>query len=66
MKKIFALLVFGLMLQVNLKAQDTLVWCNDLVKQKNFAKIAVLLDDYTKSHPEDTISLELCGDAYYE
>lgn len=66
MKKTLPLLVLWLMLQLNLKAQDTLAWCNDLVKQKNYAKIAVLLDDYIKNHPEDTVSLELCGDAYYE
>lgn len=68
MKELFSLLVLWLVLTVNSKAQaqDTLAWCNDLIKQKNFAKAAVVLDDYIKSHPEDTVSLELCGDAYYE
>jgi tetratricopeptide (TPR) repeat protein len=66
MKIIASLLIFLLMQIGNSKAQDTLAWCNDLIKQKNFAKIAVLLDDYIKSHSNDTVSIELCGDAYYE
>jgi tetratricopeptide (TPR) repeat protein len=48
------------------QAQDTLSVCNNLYAQKNYTKVVVLLDDYVKSHHEDTVALELCGDAYYE
>ena len=60
------MLFLWLVFQVNLNAQDTIAWCIDLVAHKNFAKAVVLLDDYTTNHLEDTVSLELCGDAYYE
>ena len=67
MSKFIYLIVFYLVLvSIKSKAQDTLKSCNDLFVQKNHAKIVVLLDDYVKSHQQDTIALELCGDAYYE
>ena len=67
MNKLMYLIVFYLVfVSIKSQAQDTLNTCNDWFGQKNYAKIVVLLDDYVKYHQQDTIALELCGDAYYE
>ena len=63
--KYLIVLCFVLVL-VKSQAQDTLNICNNLFGQKNYATIVVLLDDYLKYHQQDTLALELCGDAYYE
>ncbi len=65
MNKFINLIAFFLF-WLHVQAQDTLSICSNLYAQKIYAKVAVLLDDYVKSHPQDSVALELCGDAYYE
>jgi tetratricopeptide (TPR) repeat protein len=67
MNKLIYLIVFYLvLLSIKSQAQDTLNSCNNLFGQKNYAKIVLLLDEFVKSHKQDTTAWELCGDAYYE
>ncbi len=65
MKVFITILLFGC-INLNAFGQDTLAITNQLFAQNNFTQTAILLDEYTKSHPNDAIAFELCGDAYYE